>query len=163
MQASGGEREIAFDTLGQILSIAWSPDGETLAFSALAAGFADLYQYDLARRQLRRLTADSFADLHPAWSPDGRTIAFATERYSSDLTTLRFGRPQVATIDVESMTLSQVAPAPGVKQVNPQWSADGRQLYFVADPEGVSNVFSVDVRSGTERQVTTVDAGVKRA
>jgi hypothetical protein len=160
MQASGAEREIAFDTLGQILSIAWSPDGETLAFSALAAGFTDLFQYDLAGRHLRRLTADPFADLHPAWSPDGQTIAFATERYSSDLTELRFGRPQVATIDVESMTLSQVAPAAGVKQVNPQWSADGRHLYFVADPDGVSNVFSVDVRSGTERQVTTVDAGV---
>ncbi len=59
------------------------------------------------------------------------------------------------------MTLSQVAPAPGVKQVNPQWSADGRHLYFVADPDGVSNVFSVDVRSGTRRgRSPTVDAGV---
>ena len=35
-------------------------------------------------------------------------------------------------------------PAPGVKQGNPKWSADGRQLYFVADPEDVSNVFRVD-------------------
>ena len=160
MQASGGEQEIAFETLGQILSIAWSPDGEMLAFSALAGGFTDLFQYDLARRQLRRLTADPFADLHPAWSPDGRTIAFATERYSSDVAAFRFGRPQLATIEVESMTLSQVAPAPGVRQVNPQWSADGRHLYLVADPDGVSNVFSVDVRARTLRQVTTVDAGV---
>ena len=52
MQAPGGEREIAFDALGQILSIAWSPDGRALAFSALAGGFTDLFQYDLAGRAI---------------------------------------------------------------------------------------------------------------
>jgi hypothetical protein len=160
MRAPGDDREIPFDTIGQILSLAWAPDSATLAFSALAGGFSDLFHYDVARGHLRQLTADPFADLHPAWSPDGRTLAFATDRYSSDLSMLRFGHPQLARIDVVSETLTQVAPAPGVLQINPQWSADGQQLYFIANPDGVSNVFSIDVGSKAVRQVTTVDAGV---
>lgn len=160
MRMPGGEREIAFDTLGQILSLAWAPDGGALVFSALAGGVTDLFHYDLARGRLRPLTSDPFADLHPAWSPDGRTIAFVTERYSSDLALLRFGRPQLATIEIESRVLSPVAPLPGVLQINPQWSADGRRLYFVANPGGASNIFSVDVSSGMVRQVTALDAGV---
>ena len=42
----GGDREIPFPSLGQILSPTWSPDGGAIAFSALADGFTDLYVTD---------------------------------------------------------------------------------------------------------------------
>ena len=60
MRGRGRDRELVFKELGQILAPTWSPDGTTIAFSALAGGFTDLYAVDLSTGQpapvdLRRL------------------------------------------------------------------------------------------------------------
>jgi Tol biopolymer transport system component len=79
MNANGsGERRVASWGQGYITcwgeSLAWSPDGASLA---IARG-GSLYVPDLKTGGMRRLTAPtSGADLDPAWSPDGSSIAFA--------------------------------------------------------------------------------------
>jgi Tol biopolymer transport system component len=153
-------RELVFERLGQILTLTWSPDGKEIAFSALAGGFTDLYVFNLATRTLRQLTDDAPADLQPAWSHDGRTIAFTTERYSSNLETLRFGRPQLALLDVATQTIRQVDVGESRGQLSPQWSPDDRALYFVNDADGVSNVFRVALASAEVEQLTSVHTGV---
>ena len=66
------EREQEFADLGEIFNPAWSPDGRTIAFSALKGGVLDLYVWNLATGARRQLTDDPYADLDPEWSPDGR-------------------------------------------------------------------------------------------
>jgi WD40-like Beta Propeller Repeat len=158
MPAGTIQIERAFADLDQIYSPTWSPDGTRVVFSALRGGSTDLYEFDLVQRELRRLTHDAFADLEPAWSPDGRTIAFVTDRFTSSLTTLTFGDFRLAALDVES---GEVRPLPSIadaKNINPQWS--GSDLYFIADPNGVSNVFRTTIATGAVRQVTRVESGV---
>jgi hypothetical protein len=47
------------------------------------------------------------------------------------------------------------------KQINPQWSPDGRWLYFISDREGISNVYRTMVADPTRtEQLTTVVTGV---
>ena len=43
---------------------------------------------------------------------------------------------------------------------NPQWSPNGASLFFVADPDGISNVFRVDLTGGPIAQVTDLYTGV---
>ena len=153
-------REIPFPKLGQVLNPSWSPDGRTIAFSGLSGGLTDLYIYDLQTRQLRQLTNDPFADLQPAWSPDGQTIAFATDRFSTDLATLKVGAPSLALIDVAS---GKIRPVPGsetARQLNPQWSPDGSNLYFLSDPDGITNVYQLQLASGQLSRVTNLFTGV---
>jgi Tol biopolymer transport system component len=154
------DRILPFPQFGQILTPAWSPDGRTIAFSALEGGLTDLYVYDLAKSALRRLTNDSYCDLHPDWSPDGRRLAFITDRYSTDLTSLRFGPTELALADVRSGSVERVEGIQGAGHFNPQWSASGGGLYFVADPGGLTNVHHVDLASGQVTQVTTTDGAV---
>jgi hypothetical protein len=160
MREHSGDREIRFDGLGQIFSPAWSPDGRAIAFSALAGGFTDLYLYELEGGRLRQLTDDAFADLHPAWASDGRTLAFATERFSSDWSSLRFGRMQLATIDVTSEQVRSLTSDPDSSHSNPQWSSDGRHLYYVADCHGAGNVYRLELETSIVEQVTDVRTGV---
>jgi hypothetical protein len=156
-------REIPQPQFGEVLGPAWSPDGRTMAFAALTGGFTDLFVLDLATGAVRRLTADAYADLQPAWSPDGRTLAFATDRFTSDLRTLRLGASRLAFLDVASGAIRAAPAMPGAKHIDPAWAPDGESVYLVADPGGVSNVFRLDLACASFFQVTDVETGVSGA
>jgi Tol biopolymer transport system component len=95
------ERRVRVPGVGSVSHVAWSPNGQTIAFSGMAGGISDLYLLDLAAGTVRQLTNDRNADLQPAWSPDGKSIAFATDRGpSTDFTKMVFSPLQLATIDV---------------------------------------------------------------
>jgi hypothetical protein len=118
----------------------------------------DLFIYDLKANQLRRVTNDAYAELHPSWSPDGRTIAISTDRFSSDLNTLDAGNLRLALVDVSSGAVHQLGGFDHAKNINPQW-ADANSVYFVSDREGISNVYRFDVNTSDITQVTNMLTG----
>ena len=153
--------EIPLDDLGEIYNPSWSPDGTRLVFSVLKGGLSDLFLLTLADGAVRQLTADIFADLHPAWSPDGRTIALATDRFTTHVDRLEFGPLRVGLLDLESGAIRPLRDGPGPgKQVSPQWAPDGGAVYFIGDPDGVSNVYRADLGSGSVLRLTDVRTGV---
>lgn len=161
LDADGGkQKEIAFPTLGEIYDPSYSPDGRSLVFSALAGGFTDLYRYDLESGSLTRLTQDAFADLQPSWSPDGRSIAFVTDRFSTRLDHLDAGNYRLATLDVETSAIEPLPWFDGAKNINPQWSADGKSVYFLSDRDGITNIYRLEVAAGSLFQLTDLLGGV---
>ena len=57
-----------------------SPDGKTIAFSAMMK----LYVKDLAGGEPKRLTSSDSGEFKPAWSPDGNWITYVTWDYGSE-------------------------------------------------------------------------------
>jgi Tol biopolymer transport system component len=157
-RADRREAEIRFSDLGEILNPTWAPDGRSIAFSAVVGGLTDLFVYDLEAKRLRRLTNDAFADLEPDWSPDGRTLAFVTDRFSTNLDRVAPGPYQLGLLDLES---GRITPAgftlPG-NQLNPQWGPGGRSLFFIADPDGISNLYRFDL-GGAPVRLTNLYTG----
>ncbi len=162
VEAATGEtvRERVFEDLGEIFNPTWSPDGKFVAFAAVVGGFSDLFMYDLETDALRRLTEDPYADLQPAWSPDGRSIAFSTDRFSTDLSRLAYGNYRLAVMDPRTGRIDAIAGFPTGKNTNPQWASDGRSLYFLANPNGITNVYRLDVASNQLHQVTNLFTGI---
>ncbi|MEN3336780.1 MAG: hypothetical protein V7647_456 [Acidobacteriota bacterium] len=154
------EREIRLKELDEVLNPAWSPDGNLVAFSGLVGGFNDLFVYDLAASSLRRLTNDAFAELDPAWSPDGRQLAFSTDRFSTQLPTLETGSVHLAVMDVASGAVRDAGGFDNAKNISPQWSPDGRTLYFLSDRQGITNIYRMPVDGGTPSQLTNILTGV---
>jgi hypothetical protein len=153
------EREIRLKELDEILNPAWSPDDRQIAFSGLVGGFNDLFVYDLEANQLRRLTTDAYAELDPAWSPDGRQLAFATDRFTTNLDAIVAGDLRIAVMDVASGNVRQVAGFENAKNISPQWTADGRSLFFLSDRQGITNIYRVEI-GGKPTQVTNFLTGV---
>jgi Tol biopolymer transport system component len=153
------EREVRLPKLGDILNPSLSPDGRAVVFSALSGGLTDLFIYDLQANKLTRLTTDRFAELQPAWSPDGKTIAFATDRFTTRLDDLAIGPYGLALMDPATGRISRVPGFAGAKHLNPQWSPDGASLYFLSDPDGISNIYRVRLADGELRRVTNLFTG----
>lgn len=152
---------IAVPGVDSISNVAWSPDGHTIAIAGQTTGVTDLFLYDMNDNSVRRLTNDKYADLQPAFSPDGRTLAFVTDRSAGPgLEQLRFDEMGIATIEISSATIRQLPLFPNTKHINPQWAPDGRSLLFIANPEGIPDIYRYNFADGSIGRVTNVQTGV---
>ena len=159
-EATGGHvRDYKIPEVDEIFDPSFSPDGRRVVFSAQVGGVTDLFIYDLVAAQLRRLTNDAYADLQPSWSPDGRSIVFSTDRFSTDLQTLRAGNYRLGLIDPSGSDIRALPSFEDAKNIDPSWSADGRSVFFISDRNGISNVYRLDVSSGETAQVTDLLTG----
>lgn len=139
----------------------WSPDGTRLVFSGLDGGLSDLYTVNVDGTDLRRLTNDKEADLHPVWSPDGKTIAFVTDRGpGTDLKALRWTDFRIALYQLETGTITYPVGMDVGRNVSPQWSPDGTAIAFVSDRNGVANIFLHELADGQTYQLTDFYTGV---
>jgi hypothetical protein len=78
--ADGGPGDPGFESLRAISeqgSLAWSPDGQKLAFIGFMDGpSADLYLYERSSGKITRMDKEPSEDFAPSWAPDGRHILF---------------------------------------------------------------------------------------
>jgi Tol biopolymer transport system component len=162
VNASNGkqEAEVRLKELDEVLNPAWSPDGNQIAFSGLVGGLNDLFVYDLSAKALHRLTNDAYAELDPAWSPDGRQLAFSTDRFSTQLPSLQSGNLRLAVMDVATGNVREAGGFATAKNISPQFAADGRSLFFLADREGITNIYRAPLDGGTPTQLTNILTGV---
>lgn len=153
-------RRIKLKSLGEILGLSWSPDGSEIVISGKSGGVTNLFVLTRATGALRQLTNDHFTELQPAWSPDGSRIAFVTDRFTSSERNLYFGKYRLGLIDPRTGQVQPIDTFPTGKSINPQWSPDGRSLYFISDRDGIDNLYRVFLADGTLRQMTNLEIGI---
>ncbi len=147
--------------IGEVTNPAWSPDGNQIVFTGQVGGMSDLYLYDLGTNELVQLTDDRHADMQATWSPDGGTIAFASDRGpETDFELLTYSTFRIALMDVATREIEVMELFGNVKHSNPQFTPDGRGLFFISDQDGFSDIYRADLQSGQIERVTRVATGV---
>ncbi|MBM0107576.1 S9 family peptidase [Steroidobacter sp. S1-65] len=94
----------------------------------------------------------------PAISPDGRTVVFSVRE--TDMAANR-GRTDLWSLDLATKGAQprRLTTHSG-NDSSPEWSSDGRELYFLSTRSGSSQVWRLPVNGGEARQVTDLPLDV---
>jgi dipeptidyl aminopeptidase/acylaminoacyl peptidase len=149
-------------------SIAWSPDGDELAFLSDREPDPDrFFNYDIfllnvASGDIRQLTQTKSNEYRPAWSPDGRLIAYEGLKRPMTSSETNSEDTHVWTVDVGTGGRREVGAGVDNRQGPPQWSSDGRWLYATVQSQGNVGLHRFSSRDGDGERVLPA-AGVRAA
>ncbi len=138
---------------------AWSPDGTRLAFVSNRSENpdsnhnSDLFLVGAEGGEATRLTSNPGPDESPAWSPDGRWIACVS---SLKPELMWYATEQLRLIPVAGGEARNLTASLDRNPRNPQFSPDGRSVYFLLEDSGLQHLARVPVEGG---QIERVIAG----
>jgi Tol biopolymer transport system component/DNA-binding winged helix-turn-helix (wHTH) protein len=149
------------DLIGSVPTIAWSPDSTRIVYGFGIESRAALVVVPARGGAATPIElpapARAFSVVEPAWAPDGKRIAFAA--LGGSLRT----SGSIWVVNVEDRSARAVTSG-GAFDQQPQWSADGRRLFFLSDRGGTTDVWSIALdRAGApagEPSTLTLGAGV---
>jgi hypothetical protein len=99
--------------------------------------------------------------LQPVWSPDGSKIAYSTDRgKETDLDSYKFGSLNIRILDVETGEAEMIKIGEGIKHINPHFSGDGKNLFFISNPDGFSNIYRYNFDEDRFYQLTNIATGI---
>jgi len=126
--------------------LAFSPDGQRVAFVSGRSGDWELWTGDNEGSQLARLTRLAGGALSPEWSPDGRSIVFAFKGWTAEA-------------DFQAFVVSAAGGTPrrivggDFAEFAPTWSRDGRWIYFASDRGDGCGLWKVAAGGGEPMRV----------
>lgn len=135
-----------------------SPDGRWTAFTRWTDG-RGIWKVSMSGGDAVRLTTDAEMAEWPAISPDGKFVAFYSPRVNSaggstvDIAYVSSdGGGDIKRFVVDAQLLENGKTAP-------QWSADGKSIYFVRLRDGASNIWKQPIDGSEPMQITHLKTG----
>jgi dipeptidyl aminopeptidase/acylaminoacyl peptidase len=146
----GANYDVPPDERGGPEDINFSPDGAEICFTAVTdkvealSTNGDLFLVAVSGGEPKRITTNPGFDGNPVYSPDGKYIAYHAQQtpgYESDRWRLmlydRRAAKAVSLTDAFDRSVATLA-----------WSADSKTIYFTAENETLSPIYSVAAEAG---------------
>lgn len=136
--ADGHNEQVVLTSEQPLMSPAWSPDGESLAYVSFEKGRSLIYVQNVSSGD--RILLAEFKGLNsaPSFSPDGRTLA---------ITLSRDGNPEIYLIDLRSKALTRLTFSHGI-DTEAAFAPDGRSLVFTSDRGGKPQIYRLALNNG---------------
>ncbi|HYY68821.1 MAG TPA: hypothetical protein VE734_03740, partial [Terriglobales bacterium] len=83
-----------------------------------------------------------------------------SDRFTSDMNDLAIGRYRIGLLDVDTGKIRPLPTMSDGNSMNPQWSLDGNNLYFLSDANGIANIYRIRLDDHAVTPITNVQTGV---
>lgn len=127
-----------------IISPAWSPDGNQLAYVSFESRKPVVYVHNVSTGKRRLIANFKGSNSAPAWSPDGKKIA---------VTLSLGGGSQLYLLNAEGGEPKRLMQT-GSIDTEPVFSPDGQRIYFVSDRGGSPQIYRASVAGQGAERVT---------
>ncbi|MDE2261833.1 MAG: Tol-Pal system beta propeller repeat protein TolB [Gammaproteobacteria bacterium] len=144
--ADGYNQHLILESRFPIMSPAWSPDGQWIAYVSFENHLSAVYVQRVQSGQRSRVSMRAGINGAPAWSPDGRRLALTL---SGDT-----GHPQIYLLDLSDQRLTRLTDSPSIN-TEATWSPDGRFIYFTSDRAGEPQIYRIGATPGSPTQRIT--------
>lgn len=138
---------------------AWSPDGDRIVLSGLVNGISNLYLFILSTGEVEQLTDDFTAELHPAWASDGNSIVFSKEKANLGENQKMYSF-NIAVLDLSDKSVKVIDVFNDAQNMNPVFSPDNRNIYFLSDADGFRNLFRYNLDEDRVYRLTEYMTGI---
>lgn len=140
----GANEKILLRSPEPLMSPAWSPDGNKLAYVSFENKTAEIFTQDIYTTRREKLTSFPGINGSPVFSPDGKKLAMVL---SKD------GNPELYVFDIKTKDLQRVTRNRTI-DTEPNWTPDGESLVFTSERGGRPQLYSVNLSSGQVRRLT---------
>jgi TolB protein len=146
--ADGFNEQVILTSKEPLMSPAWSPDGQRLAYVSFEKRGSQVYLQDVSSGKREAVARFKGLNSAPNWSPDGSRLA---------MTLSRDGNPEVYILNLQSRALTRVTFSQAI-DTEPSFSPDGRSLVFTSDRGGKPQIYRVMLNNyrpkGRPRRIT---------
>ncbi len=129
--ADGQNIRNALNSSEPIISAAWSPDGQKIAYVSFEDRKPIVYVHELASGRRIVLSNAKGNNSAPSWAPDGKSLAISL---SKD------GNTQIYRVSADGSNLRRLTQG-GTIDTEPQFSPDGKFIYFTSDRGGNPQIY----------------------
>ncbi|MFI4865930.1 MAG: Tol-Pal system beta propeller repeat protein TolB [Steroidobacterales bacterium] len=134
--ADGENPKVILDSSQPIMSPAWSPDEQWLAYVSFENRLSGVYVQKVHTGERQLVSARVGVNGAPAYSPDGTHLALTLSGAGGNL--------DVWLLDLSTQGLTRLTDDPAV-DTEPAWSPDGKSVYFTSDRAGGPQIYKVDI------------------
>ncbi len=144
--ADGANAHVVLQSDQPVMSPAWSPDGNWLAYVSFENQRSTVYVQQVSTGERQLVSARAGVNSAPAWSPDGRKLALTLGGTSGNL--------DIYVLDLSDQQLTRLTDDPAI-DTEPAWAPDGQSIYFTSDRGGGPQIYQIGVSAGDRpRRIT---------
>jgi TolB protein len=146
--ADGETPRVILESTQPIMSPAWSPDDQWLAYVSFENRLSAIYIQRIRTGERRLVSQRAGVNGAPTFSPDGTRLALTLSGSGGNL--------DLWLLDLGTQALTRLTDDPAV-DTEAAWSPDGKSLYFTSDRAGGPQIYRLDIAN--PRRVQRISFG----